>query len=161
MPQPAFTRRDGLRAIGLALPVTLVAAACSADGGSAATASSAGPSQSAADLSARDESSLIAEYEAVLAAFPEAPAATAALLTSIRDQHAAHREALGGAPDETATATPEQIGSALDSLIRLEHEAARSRLVACSDATDSEQARLLALIAASEAAHVPALKDVQ
>ena len=40
-------------------------------------------------------------------------------------------------------------------------EAARSRIRACVAADDADLARLLTFIAASEASHVPALRDLR
>ena len=159
MPQPSLTRRDGLRLIAIGGAAGLALAACSSSGSEPAASSAAATSDND-DLSARDEASLIAEYDAVLAAFPNLAAEAATLVRGIRDQHAAHRDALGGSPDAPAAQAPSSESAALAALARLEREAARSRAVACADAADPERARILALIAASEAAHVPALKGL-
>lgn len=153
-----ITRRDGLRLALLAAPAVLVAACSSDDAAPAPSTSAPAP---AADVSARDESLLIAEYDAVLGAFPDLPAETTALLTAIRGQHVEHRDALGGAPDAEAVTAPATAEAALGRLLTVEREAARSRVTACVDAQDPQAARLLAFIGASEAAHVPALKDVR
>ena len=158
---PGFTRRTGL-ALSLAAPFGLLAA-CS--GGESDAATSAGgdgpgaaPSAEEAVDQAVQEADLVALYDAVLAAFPGSDAAD--MLTAVRDQHARHRDALGGAsgPSAATPTVPATLGAALTALAGTEREASRSRIRACVDAADPERARLLSIIAASEASHVPALR---
>jgi hypothetical protein len=160
---PAFTRRQGLTALALLGPVGLIAA-CSSGSGATAASATATTSASLADEVVREEEGLIATYEAVLAALPDLPAETATLLGTIRDQHAQHRDALGGgsgaSPSAAPTAQPSTAADALGILVAAEREASRSRIRACVAAEDPELARLLAFLAASESAHVPALRGV-
>jgi hypothetical protein len=165
--RPALTRREGLLALALLAPAGLLAACSgSADPAPAsATATSPAPDQ-AAEVAA-EESALIAAYDAVLAAQAGLDAEATALLTAIRDQHAQHRDALG-APASSAPASPaaappaaSTAEAALAGLIAAEREASRSRVRACVAADDTELARLLTFIGASEASHVPALRDLR
>ncbi len=159
---PAITRRQGLRALALIGPIGVLAA-CTDD-----SAPLPGPSTTItaepapAEASAADEAALIARYDTVLGAFPDADADVLAALTAIRDQHAQHRDALGGAeaqPDPSPV--PADVTQALTALIAAEREAGKARIRACVSAEDPETARLLTLIAASESAHVPALRDLR
>ncbi len=100
------------------------------------------------------EQALIAQYQAFIAAFPQLNVE----LTPILDQHADHLKALG--ITITSTAAPVAASdprTAVAVLADAEREAAKSRRTACVAATNPELARLLALIAASEASHAPAL----
>ena len=157
----AITRRQGLLALALIGPVGVLAA-CS----SSAEPNPAGSSEAASlpptDASAQHETELIALYDAVLAAYPDLAPETVTVLTALRDQHGQHRDALGGSPEATATATaPENATAALAALVSAEHVASRERIRACVDSPDADTARLLALIGAAEAAHVPALRDLR
>lgn len=160
-----FSRRDGLKAAVLLGPVALLAA-CTDDSPPEADASASGGSAAGAapelgTAEAVDESRLISAYDAVLADADDVPAAARAVLQSIRDQHVAHRDALGGAPAAPGPATP--IGAwpgALADLVAAERAASRSRIRACVESADAELARVLTLIGASEAAHVPALREL-
>lgn len=158
----ALTRRQGLVAVALAGPVALLAA-CSGDAQTTPPTSAEGSAVPApADATAAEEAVLVAAYDAALESLPDLPAETTALLTLIRDQHAQHRDALGGSDTEPASvAAPRTLDEALGALLDAERAAARSRVRACVAATDSESARLLSLIAASEASHVPALRDLR
>ena len=170
---PLLTRRAGLLAAVLA-PAALLAGGCTSgdaepgatgtgpDGsGSTGTGSTgSGPSGSGAPadvaaLAAAAESDLIALYDAAIATGPGEDRSL--LFTALRDQHIAHREALGGASDAPAPTRAPDLGA----LITAERQAARDRIRSCVDADDPEIARVLALIAASEAAHVPALRQVK
>jgi hypothetical protein len=161
--RPVLTRRAGLAALALA-PVALVAAACTS-GDSSPTPTGSGPSldgdpptpAGVAAQAAAAESELISLYDAAIAALGPTGEERALLLTSLREQHAAHREALGGADDVPAPTRAPDLGA----LISAERGAARARIRSCVDAEDPELARVLALIAASEAAHVPALRQVR
>ena len=100
------------------------------------------------------EQALIAQYQAFIAAFPQ----LSVELTPILDQHADHLKALG--VTITSTAAPVAASdprTAVAVLADAEREAAKARRTSCVAATNPELARLLALIAASEASHAPAL----
>ena len=80
-----------------------------------------------------------------------------------------HLAALTGEPvapaSEQASAVaasggPVTAKSAVRTLIAAERAAARQRIEACVAATEPGLARTLAFIAASEASHIPALKEV-
>lgn len=159
-PQPWLTRRAGLLAAVLAVPFAS-AAACSTSASDGARETAAGDTSASdgGDDQAIQEAGLVARYDAVIAAFPGTTAV--ALLTELRDQHAAHRDALGGAEAVAPTSpVPESIDAALADLTATERAASRARIRACVATDDPERARLLAFIAASEASHVPALRDV-
>ena len=99
----------------------------------------------------RDEWSLVALYDAALAAQPNPE------LSALRDQHAEHAAALGSAspPSASSSAPPAPSRTAL---AESEASAAKQRAQACEMAADTDLARLLALIAASEAGHAAFLK---
>lgn len=138
----------------LALGGTAVAgfalAACSAD-------EPAPDATADADIALRQsvaegEQRLIALYDATIAGIAEGELRMT--LQMLRDQHAEHAAAIAPdvAPAQIAGSTP-----TVADLQALERAAANARRDACVAATDAELARVLALIAASEAAHVPAL----
>ena len=158
---PSLTRRAGL-ALLLAVPVGALAA-CAGDSGADPEPDPSEPTGAAAaiDEQAAQEVDLVALYDAVLAAFPGS--AVEPLLTAVRDQHAQHCDALGGGsePSTTTPMVPATLAAALSALAATEREASRARVRACVEAADPEAARLLALIAASEASHVPALRDAR
>ena len=157
-PGRGLTRREGLLALAILAPAGLLAACSgSAEPPSGSASASAPPVDLAGEIAA-EESALIASYDAVLAGAAGLDAATTNLLTMIRDQHAQHRDALGGAaegPPPSGAPSP-----TVAALIAAERDAARSRIRACVAADDAELARLLAFIGASEASHVPALRDL-
>ena len=159
-----LTRREGLLALGLLAPIGLLA---SCSGSPEPTPGSTSASAPPADLSAEvaaEESVLVSTYDAVLAAATGLGGEAVALLALIRDQHAQHLESLGGAAVPTpasGTAAPVTIDAAVANLIAAERAAARSRIRACVAADDAELARLLTFIGASEASHVPALRDLR
>jgi hypothetical protein len=156
-----ITRRDGLIALGLLAPAALLAACTGGDAAPDAT-SSAVPTESPEGLAAavaEQEAELVARYEAALAALAGADSGLRSLLTAIRDQHAAHRDALGGtSATPEAPAQPTAASAVIAELVAAEREATRDRISACVESADAELTRLLSLIAASEAAHVPALR---
>lgn len=162
-PGRGLTRREGLLALALLAPAGLVAACSgSTEPTPGPTSASAPPADLAAEVAA-EESALISTYDAVLAAATGLGDEVVALLSLIREQHAQHREALGGAavpPSASGSAAPVTIDAAVANLIAAEREAARSRIRACVAAGDGDLARLLAFIGASEASHVPALRDL-
>lgn len=166
----AITRREGLLAAALALPVGLMAA-CSDSGESApssTSAASAAGSSATIDASTlteevgADESALIALYDAALSAVPDTDERHT-LLAGIREQHVAHLDALG-VPATTGAASislPPDPAALLTALARAENAAARSRIRACEAAPDAALARLLVFIAASESSHGAELRKAR
>lgn len=108
-----------------------------------------------ADVAAA-EVALIALYDAVIAAHP----ALASDLTAVRDEHAAHAEAMSVA---ATPATAPAVGSRAEALAALtdaEQQAIAQRTAACESASGTDLARVTALIAASEAGHVEYLRGI-
>jgi hypothetical protein len=163
--RPALTRREGLLALVLLAPAGLLAACSGSADPAPASATATSPAPDLAAEVAAEESVLIAAYDAVLASPTGLDAEATTLLTVIRDQHAQHRDALGApsspTPSTPAAAAQATAEAALAGLIAAEREAARSRVRACVAADDAELARLLTFIGASEASHVPALRDLR
>lgn len=154
-----FTRRQGLMALGLLGPATLLVACSSEDTPAASTTLSAEPAAPPLDATvAGQEALLIAHYDAVLDTLTGDQSDLRDALTSVRDQHAAHREALGGGGEPVLEDLPAQ--PSVSSLMAAEKDASKARIKSCVAATDPELARVLAFIAASEASHVPFLKDL-
>ena len=158
-PAPRLTRRQGLAAVGLIGPMALLVA-CSSDEESAPAATlSTEPEAVSPDVTvAAEEALLIAHYDAVLEGLPEAESSTREALVALREQHVAHREALGGGGEPLLDDLPET--PSIASLASAEKAASKARIASCVDAADPELARTLAFIAASEASHVPALKEL-
>ena len=154
---PRLTRRQGLISAALLGPAALLAA-CSSDEQPTATATlgSETAEPTVDETVAADESLLIAHYDAVLATLPESQTSVREVLHSIREQHVAHREALGGGGEADLAELPEE--PSLSSLTAAEKAASKARIRSCVDTTDPELARVLAFICASEASHVPTLK---
>lgn len=110
------------------------------------------------------ESGLIALYDATIAAFP----VLATALTPLRDQHVDHRTAASGAAQSAdapnpapAPAVASTASGALRALRDAERQAARDRRASCLAASDPASVRMLALIAASEASHLPVLRKLE
>ncbi len=100
------------------------------------------------------EQSLIAQYQAFITAFPE----LSADLNPLLEQHADHAKAIGvKANAATAPVAAADARTAIAVLADAERAAAKARRASCVAATDQELARIVALIAASEASHAPAL----
>jgi len=114
------------------------------------------PEQSDIAPTQQTELALIALYSAVRAAFP----ALDEPLRAIQVQHEAHLAALDG---QLRQIEPPPIASteagALEQCALAETQAANAHQRACVTA-DSDLARLLTLITASEASHVPALRKL-
>jgi hypothetical protein len=159
-----ITRRQGLAGL-VALGGLAGLAACSTS-----TAPEASPANSTASAAisptVADERSLLARYDATIAAFP----ALAPGLSLVRDQHAEHLRALGSPatpsgsasdPAGTAVSLPTDPTAAVGALIDAERSAMRLRVDACVAATDPQSARILTFIAASEGSHIPALRNLQ
>jgi hypothetical protein len=132
----------------------LVLVACSQDTAVPETRST---EPAALDPTQQVELNLIALYTAVRAAFP----ALDQPLKGIQAQHEAHLTALDGELGEIQTPpiarTPE---GALDQCVLAETQAANAHQQACLGAAP-ELARLLTLISASEASHIPALEQLR
>ena len=145
-----LTRRELLFAAAL---VAVTGAACTSQ--DAAMVPSAGASGSSLDDTAASERSLIALYDATLAAYPDLRGE----LGYLREQHLSHLAALGLAAEPLPAAPrPGSPSAARTALIRAERTAGRARRDAAVSASDAGQVRLLALIAASEASHASAIK---
>lgn len=158
-----LTRREGLVALALLAPAGLLAACSGAEEPTPGSTTASAPTADLAGEVAAEESTLIATYDAVLAATGLGDEASARLAL-IRDQHAQHLEALGGTAGpatSSESSSPLTTDAAVANLIAAEREASRSRIRACVSADDAELARLLTFIAASEASHVPALRDLR
>ena len=160
----AFTRREGLLALALVTGGAALAA-CSSTPEPAPTTP---PPSSATPQSETlaNEQELIAKYNVAIAGLPT----LSTQLTALRDQHADHVTALGGTPSTTSPSTAVVAGfpgpsagqqAIVQALIDAERTAAAQRVEACVAATDANLARILTFIAASEASHLPALKDLQ
>jgi hypothetical protein len=106
---------------------------------------------------ASDEIAIIALYDAVMAAHPD----LSPELMPLRDEHAEHRDAVG---DASATTSPTPaVGTrpqAIAALIEAEQRAVAERTTACEAAAGTDVARLVALIAASEAGHAEYLRGL-
>lgn len=155
---PALTRRALIGGSAL-VGVSLVAAACSSSPSpEPAPTQTPEPDADAAVRTevAAGEAALIALYDAVIAAHP----ALAPDLTAIREEHAAHAEAMGlPAPSSASPAVGTQ-AQALAALTDAEQQAVAARTAACEAATGADLARITALIAASEAGHAEYLRGL-
>jgi hypothetical protein len=140
--------------------MALMACTSDADPGGDSTATAA-PTVQSGSPSAVSEAALVAQYEAALATVGQSDTETLALLAEIRDQHRAHLDALGGAPEAPVPSPASSAQTVLADLVAAERGAYKERVAACVDATEPDLARVLALIAASEAAHVPALRGLR
>lgn len=158
-----LTRRRGLVLLTVLGPMGLLAA-CSADQAStpdAITSDAAPATRDPAREVATEEWQMIALYDAAIAGLPAGPTPERTLLERIRDEHRAHAAALTDDSDPVDAVTdlaPTPVS--LRDLIAAERRATRSRVGACVEMSDSELARVLALIGASEAGHVAALRGL-
>lgn len=137
---------SGAAALGLA--------ACSNDSPAPAASTTPADVDSTRHEVATSEQALIDLYAAAIATNPT----VADQLQVIADQHADHLAALGVAAQPASPAPT--AGTSLADLRDAERQAARQRRTACVASSDGELARTLALIAASEASHVAALKEL-
>ncbi len=106
---------------------------------------------------AGQEAALIAVYDATIAAHP----GLADALRGIREEHAAHAEAMG--PPVSGAAPPQVPATragAITALVEAEQQAIALRTSACEAAAGADLARVTALIAASEAGHAEFLRGV-
>ncbi len=156
---PRLTRRQGFLALAALGPIGLLAA-CSSDAEPGPSTPTAAPATISTAV-AEQERELVAHYDATITAFPE----LAVALQAIRDQHIQHGTALD--PESAAEEAPappevpEGVNRAIAALVTAERRASRDRIDACVEAQDAGLARLLTFIAASEASHVPALRDLR
>ena len=155
-----LTRRDLLVITGLTS--TAIMTGCSSD-----DADSTAPTPSVSDQAPADprvtagaaEWQLVARYEATIAAHPQ----LAASLTPFLDHHKAHAAALGVGRPADATipgSAPKGRTRALAVLAAAEATARDMRIDECVLSEDPDTARLLAVIAASEASHAQALEGL-
>jgi hypothetical protein len=153
-----LTRRALISSSAL-MGAALLAAACSPspspEPSESTTAEPDADAQVRADVAAQ-ESAIIALYDAVIAAHP----ALATDLAAIRDEHAAHAEAMGVAGPSTASPVVGTRAEALAALSDAEKQAIAQRTAACEAASGADLARVTALIAASEAGHVEYLRGI-
>ena len=161
-PAPRVERRAvlvGAGALGLGASLAACANGNSAFTSAPAPSAVAGPPPDAVRREvATAERALIAAYDAVIAAFPD----LAASLTAIRSQHADHLRAMADEGAEPAPAVaPASEAQGIAELRAAEQQAARDRRTSCVAATDTELARVLALIAASEQSHAAFLRTVE
>ena len=135
----------------------LVLAACGGGGASptSATGSSSqapAPDDGVRGRCAQAEADLIALYDVAIAQHPDKPE-----LVTIREEHRAHLDAFR-AGESGASGTGAPSSASVKDLQRAEQAAADARTTDCVEAgSDSSLARLIALVAASEAAHATAL----
>ncbi len=146
------------RRAALALLAGATVAACSSGGNSDEATATSDPDAGIREQVAGQEWSLVALYDAVIAAQP----ALAGELAALRQQHVDHANALGSASAPPASASPPTVSSSPEAaratLLDAEAAAVRERTQACQAAVGTEPARLLALIAASEAGHAAYLR---
>ena len=114
------------------------------------------------DTNLLDELSLLAAYAGVIEAFPE----LLGTLTTIAEQHKAHAAALGATPETLDAVQPKapettKVRQAVGQLLDLERTAAAIRVEGTAATDNPENIRLLTFIAASEASHVPELRDLR
>ncbi len=127
-------------------------------GGQAATPTSESADDAVRSEVAAGEQALIDQYTATITAYPQ----LAASLTPIMQQHQAHLAAMTiAAPSAVAMASAPTPQAAVTALADAERAGALARGNSCRAATGADLARTLAFIAASEASHVPALREVR
>ena len=152
-----ISRRSFVQGATLAGLSAAALAACTPGSDSPAPmSSSADPDAGIRDDAAARERVLIALYDAAIVAHPD----LASDLTAIRDEHAAHADALAPAPASGSPAVPSagSAAAALKVLTEAERLATAERTASCEGAASQDLAQLLALIAASEAGHAEYLR---
>ena len=147
----ALPRRIVLGA-ALAAPVLFAGACSSSDSGSGRSSD-----DQVREEVANAEATLIASYDAVIAAFPN----LAGRLQPFRDQHVEHRAAMGvgdgTAKNEAVISAPTSESKAVRELRKAERSAAVARRDSAQSATAQDLVATLALVSASEAQHGAAL----
>lgn len=158
-PREARLTRRALIGGSALVGASLLVSACSSSPSPGPTESpqpTADPdAQVRADVAAA-EASLIALYDAVIAAHP----GLAGDLAAIRDEHAAHAEAMGLPVSAAAAPAVGSRAQALAAVTAAEQQAIAQRTAACEATSGADLARITALIAASEAGHVEFLRGV-
>ena len=109
-----------------------------------------------------DELALIGAYEGTLAIYPELRGS----LAGISEQHRAHARELGATEEDFTDLEPippkaANAREAITNLISRERRAAEQRAQTAEQSESAEQVRAFTFIAASEASHVPELRDVR
>jgi hypothetical protein len=161
-----ITRRQGLLGLVALVPVGALASCSSEQAPDAPpTTTAAAPPPISARV-AEEEAALIALYDAAIAALPAGQDQARSTLELIRRQHADHLSALGGgqlnaSAEGVPGAAPQPLQASISTLLDAERQAARDRIRSCVEATDMDLSRTLAFIGASEASHVPALRDLR
>lgn len=138
---------------------SLIVAACSPSPSPEPTDSPAPTSDPDAQVRsdvAAAEAALLALYDAVIAAHP----ALASDLSVLRDEHAAHAEAMGVTASPPGAPAVGSRSEALATLTDAEQQAIAQRTASCESASGADLARVTALIAASEAGHVEYLRGI-
>ena len=143
------------RRVALTLLVGAGVAACTPGGSADDPTASPDVDAGIRDQVVADEWSLVAQYDAVIAAQPS----LAADLSPLRQHHVEHAQSLGSASPTTSSAPPASAAT-VTALADAETAATRQRGQACQSATGPDTARLLALIAASEAGHASYLRGL-
>lgn len=150
-----ISRREVLIVAG-GVTFTGAVAACAGSSEPATSSPAAVPDTARSDA-AGNEHALLMAYDQTIATYPT----LADALTPLRQQHADHLASLAVETPATASYTvPTTDTAAIDALRNLERAAARSRRASCVATVDPDLARLLTAIAASEASHAPALKQL-
>lgn len=108
------------------------------------------------DAQQADELALVAAYDAAIADGGK----DVEVLRRIRDEHAEHLRGLGWQNASASPSASAQAAPGKAALLRAERRAARQRADGARDASDTEQAQILALIAASESQHVAILESL-
>jgi hypothetical protein len=150
------TSRRALLVGAGAIGAALVVSSCGADspGPVALESDPAAPT----DVQSESELRLLALYAAVAQAFPDLGQA----LAPIADQHREHARELGQRTEASGASlqVPATRRQALRLLIDAEERATRERQDGCATESSPERVRVLTLIAASEASHVPELNRI-
>lgn len=152
VPLPPTSRRAFLAGVG-AVGAAVLVSSCTSEAPAPMPLESDPTAPS--DTQVASELRLIALYAAVVEVFPD----LATFLTPIEDQHREHARALGSteSPTPEPVTVPATARQAVRLLISAEEQATRERQDGCATESGTERVRLLTLIAASEASHVPEL----
>ena len=162
---PLRLRRRSVLGLAAAAAIPLAGCTTESEPGPTISPSPTEPDPSAdvalQELVVAQESNLLAQYAATIAAHP----ALATSLAPLAQQHQDHLDALQPAqPSADGNRTPSNIPTdptaAIAQLAAAERAAADERTSACEQAIAMDLTRLLALIAASEASHAEALTSL-